>query len=271
MSTDPQQPEPLFTELSARRLGPVRSFFARQPVVMDVLIMVIFALPALVTSVSTALGDPEAGVSGPSSTDVMLGLSFVVLTTTALFWRRRRPVSTLVAVVTLTVLSTLTTNATNGLDLAVALCLYAVAAARPPGVTWTAFAASQIAVGAAVWFFDDTFVTAEPDISGDELSAPAARVVVLIMLALAALLAIAIGTSVRGRRQHIAELVARGNALARDRDQQAQLARATERSRIAREMHDVVSGCSTSPTPPSRRSPTPRTSRASSTASGPRA
>nr|WP_255633106.1 histidine kinase [Demequina sp. TTPB684] len=32
----------------------------------------------------------------------------------------------------------------------------------------------------------------------------------------------------------------RANALARDRDRQAQLARAAERSRIAREMHDVV-------------------------------
>ncbi|NTW42187.1 MAG: hypothetical protein HGA44_20300 [Cellulomonadaceae bacterium] len=44
----------------------------------------------------------------------------------------------------------------------------------------------------------------------------------------------------RNRRLHVAELVARGNALARDRDQQALLARAAERTRIAREMHDVV-------------------------------
>ena len=35
-------------------------------------------------------------------------------------------------------------------------------------------------------------------------------------------------------------LIERANALARDRDQQSQLARAAERSRIAREMHDVV-------------------------------
>ena len=54
------------------------------------------------------------------------------------------------------------------------------------------------------------------------------------------LAAMAIGISVRNRRDHLADLMERANALARDRDRQAQLARAAERSRIAREMHDVV-------------------------------
>jgi signal transduction histidine kinase len=54
------------------------------------------------------------------------------------------------------------------------------------------------------------------------------------------LAAMAIGNSVRTRREHLADLMERANALARDRDRQAQLARAAERSRIAREMHDVV-------------------------------
>jgi signal transduction histidine kinase len=55
-----------------------------------------------------------------------------------------------------------------------------------------------------------------------------------------AMLGLAIGGSVRGRRLHVADLVGRANAIARDRDQQAQLAAATERARISREMHDVV-------------------------------
>jgi len=49
-----------------------------------------------------------------------------------------------------------------------------------------------------------------------------------------------IGISARQRREHVAVLVERANVLAQDRDRQAQLARAEERSRIAREMHDVV-------------------------------
>jgi signal transduction histidine kinase len=54
------------------------------------------------------------------------------------------------------------------------------------------------------------------------------------------LVAIAIGTSVRNRRLHVAALVDRANALAVEREQGAQLAAAAERARIAREMHDVV-------------------------------
>nr|WP_277818648.1 histidine kinase [Cellulosimicrobium arenosum] len=50
----------------------------------------------------------------------------------------------------------------------------------------------------------------------------------------------AIGSNVRARRQHVADLVDRANAIARDRDQQTRLATAAERARIAREMHDVV-------------------------------
>lgn len=238
MTSATQQPEPLFTEISARRLGPVRTFFAQRPVVMDVLIMVLFAFPALVTSFSSPETDPEIPGSGPSEAQMLTALAFVALTTTALFWRRRRPVATLVAVTSLTVLSALTTSSTHGLELAVALSLYAIAASHRSAITWTAFGLSQLAVGGAVWFFDKAIVGPEDSLEG--ISVEAAKVTALVMLVLAALLAIAIGTSVRGRRQHIADLVARANALARDRDQQAQLARAAERGRIAREMHDVV-------------------------------
>jgi len=45
---------------------------------------------------------------------------------------------------------------------------------------------------------------------------------------------------VRNRRLHLGMIVDRANALARDRERQAELARVSERNRIAREMHDVV-------------------------------
>ncbi len=60
------------------------------------------------------------------------------------------------------------------------------------------------------------------------------------MTTILCLVALAIGTNVRARRQHVSDLVERANSIARDRDQQAQLAAAAERTRIAREMHDVV-------------------------------
>jgi signal transduction histidine kinase len=52
--------------------------------------------------------------------------------------------------------------------------------------------------------------------------------------------ACAMGVYVRTRREHIAALTERARQLERDRDQQARLAAAAERARIAREMHDVV-------------------------------
>jgi signal transduction histidine kinase len=63
-----------------------------------------------------------------------------------------------------------------------------------------------------------------------------------IALALLALLLITtlIGTNVGSRRRYIAALVDRAERLERERDQQAEIAAAGERERIAREMHDVI-------------------------------
>lgn len=49
-----------------------------------------------------------------------------------------------------------------------------------------------------------------------------------------------IGLAVRARREHLASLVARARQLELERDQQARLATAAERARIAREMHDII-------------------------------
>nr|WP_255465814.1 histidine kinase [Cellulomonas sp. APG4] len=99
----------------------------------------------------------------------------------------------------------------------VAFGVYAVAASRPPRTTWLTFAATTVVgVAAGLATSSDTGIF------------------------FTSLIALAIGTSVRHRRLHVSEIVERTNALARDRDQQAQLARTAERTRIAREMHDVV-------------------------------
>ena len=62
------------------------------------------------------------------------------------------------------------------------------------------------------------------------------------LVALTAILAatVLLGMTVRTRRAYIAELEARARRLERNRDQQAKLAAAAERTRIAREMHDIV-------------------------------
>ena len=54
------------------------------------------------------------------------------------------------------------------------------------------------------------------------------------------LAALLLGITQRSRRAYLAQLVDRAERLERERDQQAQLATAAERTRIAREMHDIV-------------------------------
>ncbi len=54
------------------------------------------------------------------------------------------------------------------------------------------------------------------------------------------LAALFLGTTVRARRLYLQSLEERAARLERERDQQAELAAARERTRIAREMHDIV-------------------------------
>jgi signal transduction histidine kinase len=61
--------------------------------------------------------------------------------------------------------------------------------------------------------------------------------ILLTGMVIAALL---LGAIQRSRRAYLAQLVSRAEQLERERDQQAQLATAAERTRIAREMHDIV-------------------------------
>lgn len=62
------------------------------------------------------------------------------------------------------------------------------------------------------------------------------------VVALAGLFAAAalLGVNLQTRRAYLAELEERAHRLERERDQQARLAAAAERARIAREMHDIV-------------------------------
>lgn len=55
------------------------------------------------------------------------------------------------------------------------------------------------------------------------------------------LIGMLVGANVGGRKRYVEALIARFHSLEIERDQQAQIAAAAERTRIAREMHDIVS------------------------------
>jgi signal transduction histidine kinase len=220
-----------FSELTARRLGPIRRFFVRHPVAMDVTIIAIFVawcgLSALVATF------PDESGSNP-----LAGLATSAVTAVVLFWRRRAPVLVTAAVVALLVANIAMTGTTAAFDLALAFAVYAVAANRPTSTAWATTIGAAALFAPTIWLFGEQ-VSESMDSTGETITADP-RVPSIVSFAILTLIALAIGTSVRNRRQHIAELVERANALARDREQQAELARVTERSRIAREMHDVV-------------------------------
>ena len=218
-----------FTELSARRLGPVRRYFLRHPVAMDVLVMGVFLAPALLGAVADAQPANDRFVASY--------LALTVAGTALLFWRRRRPLLVAAGATLLFCVSVSLTGGATSTEVAIAFAVYAVAAARPLWIAWCTLAGTLGASAAAIYLVPTfagtmtgrTQAYGEPD-----------RAASVVALAITFLVALAIGISVRNRRLHVADLVDRANALARDRDQQAQLARAAERSRIAREMHDVV-------------------------------
>lgn len=247
---------PEFTDLSARRLGPVRRFLARRPVVVDVLLLTAFAGWSLLVGVGADsmyvlhayLGD------GPVQRMQLWAGTLTVAGTAALAWRRRRPVAVAAAVTALGVLALATTGATSGFELGLAIALYAVATARRPLVTWAASAASVLVLLVAGRALELPATVGALSLglgleAADATQAGGAGAVLLDTVWLRtvaapvaglALLAVAVGTSVRNRRLHLASFVAAANALARDQDQRARLAQAAERARIAREMHDVV-------------------------------
>lgn len=103
----------------------------------------------------------------------------------------------------------------------IAIVLYSVA-------VYTSIGAA--AIGAAVIyaaFLGLQIVTGQ--LTSGNLNAPVALVIALLL-----------GLSAGNRRKYVAAVVDRAAQLTRERDQQARLATAAERSRIARELHDVV-------------------------------
>ncbi|MFD6164548.1 sensor histidine kinase [Oerskovia sp. NPDC060287] len=221
----------VFTELDARKLGPVRRYFVRHPVVMDWFVAAWFTVPGLLTT----LLPPEHARYGVAAATLAGGA--------VLLWRRRNPLLTAAAIGVLAVLTIALSGDSAGFELAVAFAIYAVATTYRPVVAWSVLGALVLTVCTAEMIWYDFAVSESGAIVRAEVSSgevTGSRVAAVAITLTFALLGIAIGSSVRGRRLHVADLVDRANAIARDRDQQAQLAAAAERARISREMHDVV-------------------------------
>ena len=155
---------------------------------------------------------------------------------------RRHPVLTFVGAMVLLLLSL--AGGTGAESIVAVVTLYRVGVYRAPAVAWTCFAVAGIVGGFAAAilnirartglpFWEPTQVPVSPDPVSDWFN-------FALIIVTPLLIAVLFGTNAGHRRRYVAALVDRASQLARERDQQAEIATARERQRIAREMHDVI-------------------------------
>ena len=156
---------------------------------------------------------------------------------TALPLRHRWPVAVFLVTMTMCLVHCeVLTFTPLPVDLAVALAAYSLAAARPRRVSLSVLAVSTVlAVIAAAAGLGGAWPSRFLG-GGGWLGTPANAIMAGVILA-AAWLA---GDGARTRRAYLAEVERRASDAERDRDRQAELAAAAERSRITRELHDVI-------------------------------
>jgi len=203
---------------------PLRRFLRSRPWLVDVAVSVAFTTIVVITLASEVItGDAEFS---PWQVLPIAG------TAIALLFRRHAPLTVLVVVTLLT--TVLTFAAESNLVLAVPVALYAVAAFRSPTVGWIAGAAAFAVTVASLFLW-------LPEL-GRRLGSPTAFdvPVVLLTLAMADAVGVLLGTNTWQRGERVRALTERAEQLARERDNQAQIATLAERGRIAREMHDIV-------------------------------
>jgi len=154
--------------------------------------------------------------------------AYQILIFLPLAWRRTAPVASFAAVSLFMAGQLFLNDLPLYADVALLLSMYAISAYGP---TWARRAALGVGLLAAL--------TATADWYGNALTWPG-RAAMVAMLFSVVLAPWALGAYLRTRREYVAGLVDRARQLERDAAQQATIAAAAERARIAREMHDVV-------------------------------
>ncbi|ADP83945.1 sensor histidine kinase [Pseudofrankia inefficax] len=196
----------------------VRSFdgdpsrnYARALALLAPVAVLALGLPSAVRD-SLRLGHPLA-----------LTVSLTVALASTLLFRRRYPFTTF-TVVSVIAFSQWLLDIRLMADIALLVALYTVAAC---GSVWAIIAAGavmEVGVGLAV----------------DRWAEVGVWITVFVLLSGMVVAAGVLGIFARTRTAYLSQLRQRAERLERERDQQAELATARERGRIAREMHDIV-------------------------------
>ncbi|GAB2454229.1 hypothetical protein GCM10007967_05570 [Xylanimonas ulmi] len=195
---------------------------------VDVVATVALGLPTVALSV-VAFGSAARFVTYESPLAALIWSTLLVV---PLAWRRVRPVPATAAVAAVALAHVLTGNPLIlPADFAILIALYSVTVNGP---VWAHRAAMVTALGGAA------LLGAAMAYQAGGRAAQADLVGVTVVASIMALSAWAFGLMRRARREMLEALHDRTRRLEIERDQQAQLATAAERARIAREMHDIV-------------------------------
>ncbi len=210
--------------------GLLRQFWSQHPQLADVSVA---GLATGLEVLAVLVREHVGATTGP----LLLSLAGVTVCAVGLLLRRRHPWLGfgLVALVTVP----LGTSPTQVGGLALAVSLFTIAAYVSPKAGWTSCLASVAATEVALLIKYALLIT-PPVPTGSPFTRLASTHAEMIPLTLTLLVATLLGVNAGNHKRYIAALVAHAAQLARERDQQAQLAAAAERSRIAREIHDIV-------------------------------
>lgn len=213
--------------------GMIRRFWARHPLFADVLLALTCFLLSVgsATVYTTARIAPDGRLLPAEPAPLAVGISISILVLIAcvlLMLRRRRwPTTVLVASYVVAAVYMFLLEPAGGPLILVAS--YGMAVYRSSRAAWIAFGIGIGSLSLLTLLHLAGAFTLQAAVNG-----------VLGQLTLA-LIGTLIGTNVGGRKRYVEAIIDRSRQLLNERDQQAQIAAAAERARIAREMHDVVS------------------------------
>ncbi|WP_143094345.1 sensor histidine kinase [Streptacidiphilus jiangxiensis] len=199
----------------------LRALDRRRPWLLDAAVPLLVLLQGL----PELLGHPDTGgfathnATPPLPALLALDLALVL----PLWWRRRAPV-TAFAVIAAVVVLEWSFGVWQRVDVALLIALFNLALHGPLGrLPWAAATTAGAFTLAAFRFTDD--------------QSPWLNLFFLLGTATAAM---ALGLTFRSRRAQLTALEERAARLEVERDQRTRLAAAAERTRVAREMHDIV-------------------------------
>lgn len=203
--------------------GVIRRFWARHPLFADILIALICLTASF--GVSAIPDDPYPVVSPAAS--AVLGI-VTVASCVLLVWRRTRTTTAVVAAIIVDLTLLVTTASTGSPMFTVAV--YTVAVYRSTRLAWIWLGVGCTAVTALA-----LAMLLAGDLTLQDLWNA------MLSVTVPGVIGVLIGMNIGGRRRYVEAIIDRSRQLLVERDQQAQLAAAAERDRIAREMHDIVS------------------------------